>query len=135
MSGGNSNSNRLWISEVIDLQGTHREQDPGETADGVERILSILRARCPSARVLLLGVFPRDAMPDGRKRRINDALNERLAAFHDGKRVHYLNINNQFLDEDGRLPKEIMPDYLHPREKGYAIWAEAIEVKLGELGL
>ncbi|NRB27078.1 MAG: acetylglucosamine-6-sulfatase, partial [Roseibacillus sp.] len=113
----------------------HSEQDPGETADGVARILSILRARCPSARVLLLGVFPRDAMPDGRKRRINDALNERLAAFHDGKRVHYLNINDQFLDGDGRLPKEIMPDYLHPRQKGYAIWAEAIEAKLVALGL
>ena len=86
----------------------HSEQDPGETADGVARILSILRARCPSARVLLLGVFPRDAMPDGRKRRINDALNERLAAFHDGKRVHYLNINDQFLDGDGRRPQRVM---------------------------
>ncbi len=125
--------------EAVVMIGTnntgHREQDPGETADGVARILSILRARCPSARVLLLGVFPRDAMPDGKKRRINDALNERLAAFHDGKRVHYLNINDQFLDGDGRLPKEIMPDYLHPRQKGYAIWAEAIEAKLVALGL
>ena len=74
-------------------------------------------------------------MPVGRKRRINDALNERLATFHDGNRVHYLNINNQFLEEDGRLSKEIMPDYLHPREKGYAIWAEAIEAQLVALGL
>ena len=113
----------------------HSEQDPGETADGVERILSILRARCPNARVLLLGVFPRDEMPDGRKRGINDALNEKLAAFHDGKRIHYLNINDRFLEKSGRLPREIMPDFLHPREKGYAIWAEAIEEKLVELGL
>ena len=113
----------------------HSEQDPSETADGVERILSILRARCPNARVLLLGVFPRDEMPDGRKRGINDSLNEKLAAFHNGKRVHYLNINERFLEESGRLPKEIMPDFLHPKEKGYAIWAEAIEEKLIELGL
>ena len=103
--------------------------------DHITVFVKILRARCPSARVLLLGVFPRDAMPDGKKRRINDALNERLAAFHDGKRVHYLNINDQFLDGDGRLPKEIMPDYLHPRQKGYAIWAKAIEAKLVALGL
>ena len=113
----------------------HSEQDPSETADGVERILSILRARCPNARILLLGVFPRDEMPDGRKRGINDSLNEKLAAFHNGKRVHYLNINERFLEESGRLPKEIMPDFLHPKEKGYAIWAEAIEGKLIELGL
>ena len=113
----------------------HRDQDPGETADGVTRILSILRARCPDAQVLLLGVFPRDASPDGPKRRINDALNEKLATLHDGERVHFLDIGKHFLNGKGHLPKELMPDYLHPREKGYELWAEAIEPKLVELGL
>ena len=41
----------------------------------------------------------------------------------------------KFLDEKGRLTKEIMPDFLHPKEKGYGIWADAIEPKLKELGL
>ena len=50
-------------------------------------------------------------------------------------RIHYLNINDRFLDESGRLPEEIMPDFLHPRADGYKIWAEAIEEKLVELGL
>ena len=113
----------------------HRDQDPGETADGVTRILSILRARCPDAKVLLLGVFPRDASPDGPKRRINDALNEKLATLHDGERVHFLDIGKHFLNGKGHLPKELMPDYLHPQEKGYELWAEAIEPKLVELGL
>ena len=113
----------------------HRDQDPGETADGVTRILSILRARCPDAKVLLLGVFPRDASPDGPKRRINDALNEKLATLHDGERGHFLDIGKHFLNGKGHLPKELMPDYLHPREKGYELWAEAIEPKLVELGL
>lgn len=113
----------------------HNQQDPSETADGIKRILSILRARCPDAKVLLLGVFPRDHEPDGKLRQINNALNKRIAELHDGERVHFLDIGPRFLDEDGRLPKEIMPDFLHPREKGYAIWAEAIEAKLVELGL
>ncbi len=26
-----------------------------------------------------------------------------------------------------------MPDYLHPNDKGYEIWAEAIEPKVAEL--
>ena len=113
----------------------HRDQDPEETADGVARILSILRARCPNAKVLLLGVFPRDAKPEGPKRRINDALNKRLSKFHDGERVHFLDIGHHFLTQTGDLPKEIMPDYLHLREEGYEIWAGAIEPKLLELGL
>lgn len=113
----------------------HSQQDPSETADGVSRILSILRARCPDTKVLLLGVFPRDHKPDGKLRKINDAINERIAKFHDGKRVHYLDISSKFLTEDGVLTKEIMPDFLHPKEKGYGIWAEAIAPKLKELGL
>ncbi len=28
---------------------------------------------------------------------------------------------------------KIMPDYLHPNEAGYKIWAEAIEPKVAEL--
>ena len=124
---------------VVIMIGTNntgqKKQDASETADGVERILSVLRARCPKARVLLLGIFPRDPQPTGKGRKLNDAINERLAKFHDGERVHYLDIGSKFLDEKGRLTKEIMPDFLHPKEKGYGIWADAIEPKLKELGL
>jgi beta-glucosidase len=28
---------------------------------------------------------------------------------------------------------KIMPDYLHPNEEGYRVWAEAIEPKVAEL--
>ena len=51
----------------------------------------------------------------------------------DGKRIFFLNINNEFLTEDGVLTKEIMPDLLHPKENGYAIWAEAMEPTLARL--
>ena len=42
-------------------------------------------------------------------------------------------INDKFLTKDGFLSKKIMPDYLHPNEAGYKIWAEAIESKVAEL--
>jgi len=31
-----------------------------------------------------------------------------------------------FLDNEGKLSESIMPDLLHPNEKGYALWAEAL---------
>ena len=31
------------------------------------------------------------------------------------------------------MPKEIMPDFLHPSTKGYEIWAEAIKEPLAQL--
>ncbi len=30
------------------------------------------------------------------------------------------------LESDGTLTREMMPDLLHPKEKGYAIWAQAV---------
>jgi beta-glucosidase len=32
----------------------------------------------------------------------------------------------KFLDAEGNIPADIMPDLLHPHEKGYGIWADAI---------
>ena len=113
----------------------HKKQDPSETADGIERILSILRARCPETRVLLLGVFPRSANPDDEMRRINEGINELIAKFDDGERVHFLDIGKEFLANDGTLPKDLMPDFLHLSPAGYEIWAQAIEPKLIELGI
>ena len=112
----------------------HSQQNPDETAEGIGRILSVLRARCPKAKVLLLGVFPRDHEPDGKLRKINDGINAQIAKFDDGERFHYLDISAKFLTKDGILTKEIMPDFLHPKQKGYAIWAEAIAPKLKEFG-
>ena len=132
----NKQQNAKAIVMMIGTNNTgHSQQNPGETAEGVERILSVLRARCPKAKVLLLGVFPRDQKPDGKLRKINVAINERISKFDDGDRVHYMDISDKFLTADGTLTKEIMPDALHPKEKGYKIWAEAIMPKLKEFGL
>ncbi len=56
-----------------------------------------------------------------------------IAELADGKKVHYLDIGKQFLNEDGVLTREIMPDLLHLSEKGYKIWAESIEQSVKKL--
>ena len=113
----------------------HIMQDPTEVRDGVERIVSTLRARCPQAKILLLGVFPRGVKPGDAKRKNNLEINKLISKFHNGKRIHYLDISDRFLTAEGILTKEVMPDALHPKQKGYEIWAEAIEPKLKEFGL
>jgi hypothetical protein len=47
--------------------------------------------------------------------------------------VAYLDIGAKFLAADGTLPKDVMPDLLHPNEKGYQIWADAIVDKVKQL--
>jgi dihydroxyacid dehydratase/phosphogluconate dehydratase len=56
-----------------------------------------------------------------------------VAKLADGKAIRFLDINASFLAAGGVLPKEIMPDFLHPAEKGYELWAAAIKEPLAAL--
>jgi lysophospholipase L1-like esterase len=38
-----------------------------------------------------------------------------------------MDIGPKFLDPDGTLPGNVMPDYLHPNRLGTEIWAQAIK--------
>ena len=111
----------------------HRNDPPGDIAAGIQAILADLKGRWPATKVLLLGIFPRSPKPTDKPRINNDEANKLIAAFADGQQVQYLNINDKLLDADGTLTKEIMPDALHPQQKGYRIWAESIEPKVAEL--
>lgn len=111
-----------------------RQDDPAKTASGVRCILDLLRDRKPDTKIVLLSVFPREASADSKLRKMNDNLNKRIAAFADGKTIFHLDVNASFLEKDGTLTKEIMPDLLHPGLEGYRRWAEALEPNLVELG-
>jgi len=111
----------------------HRQDSPECTAKGIETILQELGEKLPETEVLLLAIFPRGETPDDELRQINNDINERIKSFADGEKVHFVNINSVFLDEDGTLPDEIMPDYLHPNEQGYELWAEPMLPAIREL--
>jgi beta-glucosidase len=104
-----------------------------EIAAGVQAIVETLRAKLPETKILLLAIFPRDADAKSGNRLKLAQVNEIIAKLADDKNVFFLDIGAKFLDKDGALPKEIMPDYLHPNAKGYAIWAEAMEPSVKKL--
>jgi lysophospholipase L1-like esterase len=60
-------------------------------------------------------------------------INALIARLDDGKTVFFKDIGKEFLDKDGGLPGEIMPDYLHLSAKGYDIWGKAIKGDLEKL--
>src|SRR5690606_35421903 len=106
---------------------------PEYTAKGIKAILDELRTRLPEAIILVLAVFPREESPEAPMRKINSEVNSIIDTYADNKHIHFLDINHVFLDDNGNLPRDIMPDLLHPNEKGYELWAEAMEPKLKEL--
>lgn len=110
-----------------------REDPPENTTAGIQAILTTLRTRLPGTRILLLAIFPRGLTNDDPLRRVNEAVNARLPSLADQRQVFFLNINRRFLDADGRLSAEIMPDALHPSALGYRIWAEGMEEMIRRL--
>jgi len=102
-------------------------EDPKEIADGIKLLLTEYETRCPDAHILLLGVFPRVAAAKAPIRDWVAKINALISTYDDGKRVTYLDIGAKFLQPDGTLTADIMPDFLHPSAKGYEIWAGAIQ--------
>src|SRR5688500_3177240 len=99
-------------------------QSVDSTAAGVEALVDELRGK---TRVLLLGVFPRGEKPDDPLRAKIKDLNERLSKL---KHVTYLDIGGLFLEPDGTISKDVMPDFFHLSEKGYRVWADAVKEPL-----
>jgi lysophospholipase L1-like esterase len=104
-----------------------------QTTEGVKMILDILGKKLPETKVLVLGIFPRGATKEDAMRKQNVATNNLISGFADGKSIFYMDIGNTFLQPDGTLPKEIMPDLLHLSAQGYQMWTDAIEGKVKEL--
>ncbi|MFC1766419.1 GDSL-type esterase/lipase family protein [Planctomycetota bacterium] len=119
---------------MIGTNNTGHRQDPAaDTAAGVTAILDELKTRLPETKILLLAVFPRASSDENPLRRLNAEINKKLAPLADNQRVFFLDINHIFLEKDGRLPRNVMPDLLHPNAMGYQLWAQAMEPTLRQL--
>ena len=103
-----------------------------EILAGVQVIVKQLRTRLPDTKLIVLGIFPRSATFSTQRGKLLQ-INQALAKLDDGKMIHYVDFGSQLIEADGSISKEVMPDRLHLSEKGYTIWAEAIEAKLKEL--
>lgn len=97
-----------------------------QIAEGVSNVTAEYVKRCPHAQILLLGIFPRSPLATDPIRAKTTAINQKISALQ-SDRVTYLDIGPKFLEADGTLTKEVMPDALHPSAKGYEIWADAIQ--------
>jgi len=119
---GTNNINRNPVDEIV---------------DGDRLIVEEFKKRQPQAKVLVLGVFPRNnnRQPDqtAALRTTIQEINSKLAKLADNKQVFFMDIGDKFLTSDGTLTTEVMPDGLHPSEKGYQIWSDAILPRVKEL--
>jgi lysophospholipase L1-like esterase len=102
-----------------------------QIAEGITRIVQTLRTKLPKTKILLLRIFPRDYLPGTRE--VGSQASALAAKIADGKMIFYLDINKVFLKPDGAVDSALMPDLLHPNQRGYLLWAEAMEPMLTRL--
>jgi len=108
------------------------DNSEAEILAGVLAIINELIERCPDTKILVVGIFPRGQTFSAQRGKILQ-VNQALAKIANGQSVRYIDFGSELVERNGSISKEIMPDYLHLSEKGYTIWAEAIEPKLKEL--
>jgi lysophospholipase L1-like esterase len=130
------NLDGLHPKVAVVLIGVNNAPDESNTPrmilEGVTAVVEKLRTKLPETKILLLGIFPlrEDFNPQRAKvLQVNQALHK----LDDGKWVHFLDIGHLFIAHDGKIPKEMMRDFLHPSALGYQLWAEAMEPKLAGL--
>ena len=150
--GADRTQNILWRLEngeldnvnpkiVVLLAGTNNLDNtavPGgddarvtDIARGIAAILRVIQAKAPGATIILMGIFPRNDNVSSTP--TIDKINRHLSRLADGRRIRYLNINDQFAGRDGRLLDGMMGDKLHPTVKGYQVWADALKPLFTEL--
>jgi lysophospholipase L1-like esterase len=104
-----------------------------EIAEGVGAVVLELKRNFPTAKILLLAIFPRSTPGDPVRDKIAE-VNRIISRLDDGRQVFYMDIGPKFLDASGVfLPDAFRPDNLHPAAKGYDIWGSAVQAKLAEL--
>lgn len=116
---------------VVLMIGTNNGDAAEDVALGIKTIIADINERSPSSRILLLGIFPRGAQPAGRAR--NEQVNAIVAKYADNRRLVYMDIGQGFLQPDGTLTTDIMPDLLHLSTKGYQIWADSIHEQVKQM--
>ncbi|MBM3987436.1 MAG: GDSL family lipase [Planctomycetes bacterium] len=121
---------RLQPKVIVLLIGTnnlgHGTHTGEETLAGVRRVIETLRQQAPSARMLVLEVFPRGERFNpmrGELAQLNQALRARAAELG----CEVLALGDRWVRADGSISTLDMPDHLHLSPAAYGQWADALE--------
>ena len=122
---------------VVMMIGTNNRGEPeakGEdTAYGILALLKEVHAKLPQSKILLMPIFPRGKTPADEGRVRNEEINRILHTYVDNKTVHWMDVGHVFLDDQGNIKSDLMPDGMHPNLDGYWAWAEAMEPTISKL--
>jgi beta-glucosidase len=132
----NGNLAGLKPKAAVVMIGTNNSNGEDNTveqiAEGVTAIVAKLREKLPDTKVLLVAIFPRSENPGPQRGKLLQ-VNQILQRLGDNQRVFFVDFGYKFLDAQGLIPRNLMPDYLHLSPEAYGIWAASIEGLLSHI--
>lgn len=119
----------------IDEKNFPTRHTAGELAGGIKNIVKLLREKLPESKIIILRCFPGcyGGPNPTSHRAILDRASDIVSEIADGEHIFYCDVNHVFLNSDGSLNHDMMPDWLHPSPAGAKAWAQAMEPLLSEL--
>ncbi len=145
--GGDSTQNVLWRLQHGELDGLNLKivvlmvgtndvgsNPPQDNVDakvddivrGIRAIVDLVREKAPEAKIVLMGITPRNDGGSMRAMPMIDRINSEISKLASDN-VFYLNINDQLADGSGKLIDGVTDDGLHLSVRGYQIWADALK--------
>jgi len=119
---GNALDAELGLDQITESMKPINEELKKETPD-VKRLNALVRNLRQQ----------RGTIPPAKLNKKVAEINAIIANLNDGNTVFYKDIGKEFLDQNGGLSGDIMPDYLHLSAKGYDIWGKAIKADMERL--
>jgi lysophospholipase L1-like esterase len=96
--------------------------------EGILEVARTIQRKCPKAKVVVLGLLPREKDENGNDCQIRiETINEALSARSTLGNYQYEYFGDKLLGKDGRIDKTIMPDGLHLNEEGYKLAGHLIQ--------
>jgi len=119
----------------IDEKNYPTRHTAGQLAGGIEAIVKLMRAKMPDTKIIIMRCFPGcyGGPNPTSHRAILERASDIVSKLADGKTIFYCDVNHLFLNMDGSINHELMPDWLHPSPAGAKAWAQAMEPLLCQL--
>src|SRR5688572_28962605 len=106
----NGNLEGLSPKAAVVMIGTNNSNGEDNTAEqiaeGVRHIVQKLRTKLPSTKILLIPIFPRSENPSPQRGK-NLLANQIIQKLADGENVLWVDFGHKFIDESGRIPRDI----------------------------
>jgi lysophospholipase L1-like esterase len=145
--GGDRTQHVLWRLQNGNLEGLNpkaavvmigtnnsngEDNSVSQIADGIAAIIRELQTRLPDTKILLVAIFPRSENPTPQRGKVL-SVNQVIRNLADDSQVLWVDFGHKFVDPQGLIPTELMPDYLHLSPKGYELWAKSLEPTLNAI--